>query len=136
MRRLIIVFAQSQIDHSVFICHLTKKKEQVIVAVATDNMAITGNSDCAVERFKDEIKKIYEITNLGDLHWILGMEIKCDRAACTISINQKAYIEGNQIWAYQCKTCLHTHWSSTSWLTDRGGGPVKLHACYVLYVLY
>ena len=31
---------------------------------------------------------------MGDLHWFLGMEIKHDRAMCTISINQCTYIEG------------------------------------------
>ena len=65
-----------------------------MIAVATDDMAITGNSDQAVTRFKNEIKRVYKITNLGDLHWFLGMEIKCDCAACTISINQSVYIEG------------------------------------------
>ena len=57
-------------------------------------MAVTGNLDRAMERFKDEIKRIYKITNLGNLHWFLGMEIKSNCAACTISINQKAYIKG------------------------------------------
>ena len=65
-----------------------------MIAVATDDMVITGNSDHTVTRFKHEIKKVYEITDLGDLHWFLGMEIKRDRAAHTISINQCAYIEG------------------------------------------
>ena len=65
-----------------------------MIAVTTDDMAITGNSDQAVTCFKNEIKRVYEITDLGDLHWFLGMEIKCDCAVCTISINQSAYIEG------------------------------------------
>ena len=85
---------QSKIDHSVFICHLVTKREDLVIAVTTDDMAITGNSDHAVTRFKHEIKKIYEITDLGDLHWFLGMEIKCDHAVRTISINQCVYIEG------------------------------------------
>ena len=38
-------FMQSKIDHSVFIWHLTKEKEEIIVAIATDNMAVTGNTD-------------------------------------------------------------------------------------------
>ena len=65
-----------------------------MITVATDDMAITSNLDHTVTRFKHEIKKVYEITDLGDLRWFLGMEIKHDRAACTISINQCVYIEG------------------------------------------
>ena len=56
-------------------------------------MAATSNSDQAVQRFKDKIAKIYNITNLANLQWFLRMEIKCDDVAHTISINQKAYIE-------------------------------------------
>ena len=87
-------FMQSKIDHSVFTHRLVTEREDLVIAVTTDDMAITGNSDQAVTRFKHEIKKVYEITNLGDLHWFVGMEIKCNCAARTISINQCAYIEG------------------------------------------
>ena len=65
-----------------------------MITVTTNDMAITGNLDHAVTRFKIKIKKVYEITDLGDLHWFLGMEIKHNCATCTISINQCAYIEG------------------------------------------
>ena len=65
-----------------------------MIAVTTDDMVITGNSDQAVMQFKNEIKKVYKITDLGDLHWFLGMEIKCDHVACTFSINQSMYIKG------------------------------------------
>ena len=54
-------------------------------------MAVAGNLDQAVQRCKDKITKIYDITNLGDLHWFLRMEIKHD-VVCTIS-NQRDYIE-------------------------------------------
>ena len=87
-------FTRSKIDHSVFICCLTTEKEDLVIAVATNDMAITGNSDQAVMCFKNEIKRVYEITDLGNLHWFLGMEIKCNCAVHTISINQSAYIEG------------------------------------------
>ena len=84
----------SKIDHSVFICHLTTEREDLMITVATDDMAITSNSDQAVTQFKNKIKRVYKITDLGNLHWFLGMEIKCDHVTCTISTNQSAYIEG------------------------------------------
>ena len=79
-------FTHSKIDHSVFIHCLTTEKKELVIAVATDDMAITGNSDQAVMRFKNEIKRVYKITDLGNLHWFLGVEIKRNRAAHTISI--------------------------------------------------
>jgi len=33
-----------------------------------------------------------EITDLGELHYILGIQVKHDRTACTISLNQTTYI--------------------------------------------
>ena len=87
-------FMHSKINHSVFIHCLTTEKEDLVIAVATDDMAITGNSDQAVTHFKNKIKRVYEITDLGDLCWFLGMEIKHDHATHTISINQSVYIEG------------------------------------------
>ena len=66
---------RSKIDHSIFICRLVTEREDLKIAVATNDMAITGNSDQAVTRFKHKIKKVYEITDLGDLRWFLGMEI-------------------------------------------------------------
>ena len=75
------------------VCQLAKENEEIIISVATNNMAVTRDMDWAIEQFKDEIKKLYNITNLGNPKWILGMEIKHNCVVCTISINQKAYIE-------------------------------------------
>ena len=77
----------SKIDHSVFIWCLIRENEEIIIAVTTNHMAVTSNSDQAVQRFKDKIAKIYDITNLANLHWFLRMEIKCDHVAHAISIN-------------------------------------------------
>lgn len=30
---------------------------------------------------------------MEEIHWLLGMEIKRDREACTIALSQKSYIE-------------------------------------------
>ena len=46
-----------------------------MITVATNDMAITGNSDQAVMQFKNEIKGVYEITNLGNLRWFLVLNL-------------------------------------------------------------
>ena len=78
---------RSKIDHSVFICHLVTEREDLVIAVATDDMIITGNLDQAITQFKNEIKSVYDITDLGDLHWFLGMEIKCE-PCCMHNLHQ------------------------------------------------
>ena len=84
-------FKRSAIDHSVYF--RCKGKEHTIVAVATDDMALTSKRAVDAERFKSEIKKFWEITDHGPIKWFLGFEIKRDRDTRTISINQAAYIE-------------------------------------------
>ena len=85
-----IGYSKSSVDHSIFFRR--RGSEHSIIAVATDDMAVTGSSLAAVNSFKDEIKTYYDITDLGEIRWFLGFEIKRDRSARTISINQKAYI--------------------------------------------
>jgi hypothetical protein len=84
-------FTRSAIDHSVF--YKRDGDSHVIVAVATDDMAVTSKRAADAEKFKSDIKKYWEITDHGPINWFLGFEIKRDRNARTIAINQRAYIE-------------------------------------------
>ena len=84
-------FKRSAIDHSVFFKR--KGEEHTIVAVATDDMAVTSKRPEDARRFKDDIRKHWDITDHGPINWFLGFEIKRDREAKTLSINQRAYIE-------------------------------------------
>ena len=85
-------FAHLAIDHSVFYCR--DGDAHIIVAVATDDMAVTSKHAIDAEKFKSNIQKFWEITDNGHISWFLGFQIKRDRKAKTISINQRAYIEG------------------------------------------
>jgi hypothetical protein len=84
-------FKRSAIDHSVF--YRREREEHTIVAVATDDMAVTSKRAVDAETFKSKIKGFWEITDHGPIKWFLGFQIKRDRQARTISINQQAYIE-------------------------------------------
>ena len=106
-------FMHSKIDHSVFICHLTTEREDLMITVATNDMVITSNSDKAVTWFKNEIKRVYKTTNLGNLCWFLGMEIKHDCATCNLHQSKCIYQgHGNEIQTYQHKThiCTNASW--------------------------
>jgi len=48
-------FTRSGVDHSVF--YRLSGDEHTIVAVATDNMAVTSKRKADAERFKSEIRK-------------------------------------------------------------------------------
>jgi Reverse transcriptase (RNA-dependent DNA polymerase) len=65
----------------------------VIVAVATDDMAVTSKCAVDAEKFKSDIKKFWEITDHGPIKWFFGLEIKRDQDARTLAINQPTYIK-------------------------------------------
>ena len=85
-------FTRSAINHSVFFHH--DSKAHTIVAVATDDMAITSKRAVDAEKFKSDIRKFWEITDHRPINWFLGFQIKRDRKAKIISINQCTYIKG------------------------------------------
>ena len=80
-------------DHGVFIKHDAKNNQHIIVAVATDDMDIIANMDEAARHFKHDISQHFGITDLGETHYLLGFEIKRDKTARTVSINQGTYID-------------------------------------------
>ena len=80
------------IDHSVY--YLCKGEEHTIVAVATDNMALTLKHVEDAQHFKSKIKRFWDIMDNGPIKWFLGFKIKRDQDARMLVINQRAYIEG------------------------------------------
>ena len=84
-------FKRSRIDHSVF--YKKEGHEHMIVAVATDDMAVTSRRKLDTMKFKSNVRQHWEITNHGPIQWFLGFEIKRNRESRMISINQHAYIE-------------------------------------------
>lgn len=84
-------FLRSELDHSIF--KLQNKSKHIIVAVATDDMLITSASLADVSKLKQDLSRYWGISDMGEAHWYLGFEIKRDQTACTISINQSAYLQ-------------------------------------------
>jgi Reverse transcriptase (RNA-dependent DNA polymerase) len=65
----------------------------IIVLVHVDDCMIAATTIMLIERFKKEIAKHVEITDLGELHWLLGIEIRCDQEKRTIHLSQCSYID-------------------------------------------
>lgn len=65
----------------------------MVVLVHVDDCTIVGSSDLLIEIFKVEIAKNVDITDLGKLHWILGIEVRQIREERKILLSQKSYID-------------------------------------------
>ena len=64
-------FKHSAIDHSVF--YRRSEQEHTIVAVATDDMGITSKCTEDIVKFKSELKRHWDITDMGQIQWFLGL---------------------------------------------------------------
>jgi len=68
-------------------------KKYTIVAATTDDFTIIADSTKSSDLIKNQLNKHFKIVNLGDINWLLGINIKCDLKNKTISLGQQAYIE-------------------------------------------
>jgi hypothetical protein len=64
----------------------------VVVLVYVDDMAVASPKLGKIVQFKESLRKRFEIKDMGELEYILGIQVTRDRAARTIRINQTAYI--------------------------------------------
>ena len=51
-------------------------QERVIIGVYVDDMIIIGPNSCKIKKFKESMKQVFEMTDLGILSSYLGIEIK------------------------------------------------------------
>src|SRR6266404_5693883 len=86
-------FAQCSVDQAIYYKPNAKAGESVVITVHIDDCTITVNNSQLVEDFKRELGKSVEVTDLGELHWMLGIKVKRDREAGTIHLSQWAYID-------------------------------------------
>ena len=69
-------FLRSEVDSAVFYRRDELLRLLIIVLVHVDNCSIAGHPKKLIQKFKLEIQKFVETTDLGELHWILGIEVK------------------------------------------------------------
>ena len=64
----------------------------IVIEVHINDCTITASQPRLVEDFKVGLSKHVEVTDLGELHWMLGIKVKQDHTAGTIHLSQQVYI--------------------------------------------
>lgn len=80
-------FQRSMNDAAMYV--MKKDKDLVVVSLYVDDIIITGNNSRLIEKFKDDMKLEFEMTDLGMLNYFLGMEIIQDDRG--IFLSQEKY---------------------------------------------
>jgi hypothetical protein len=86
-------FKQCAVDQAVFFKSDLKTHDITVVAVHVDDCTIAAGTARLVDALKDGLQQHVEVTDLGELHWMLGIEIQRDRQAGTVHLSQRAYID-------------------------------------------
>lgn len=63
----------------------------VIISLYVDDLLVTGNNAIQIEDFKKEMMKVFEMTDLGEMTYFLGIEIK--QAQNEVFIYQRKYLK-------------------------------------------
>ncbi|THH04747.1 hypothetical protein EW146_g10096 [Bondarzewia mesenterica] len=73
--------------------HKLEGDKLTLVAVYVDDMVLASTSLADLEEVKNLFKKSFNITDLGDINWILGIHVERDRTKRSISLSQERYVE-------------------------------------------
>jgi Reverse transcriptase (RNA-dependent DNA polymerase) len=72
-------------DHTVFI--QVRDGTFSIITLYVDDISMVSNDPNTIEQDKLKLKQKYQMTDLGDISWILGMRITRDREKGTIMLS-------------------------------------------------
>ena len=71
-------------------CIYFDKEKELIVGVYVDDILIMSSSDSTIEEFKDKIKAVFEVKDLGELHHMLSYRINRSEDG-SITLDQSVY---------------------------------------------
>ncbi|PIL23016.1 hypothetical protein GSI_14323 [Ganoderma sinense ZZ0214-1] len=79
------------VDQAVF--YHVEGTDLIIIVVHVDDLTIVASCVALVVRVKAKLREAFEISDEGEIHWILGFAVIRDRSARTLSLSQTAYID-------------------------------------------
>ena len=83
-------YVQTKADPCIYV--FKDKTETVIIAVYVDDILIAGTSNKKIAEVKAAIANRFEVKDMGELHYFLGVKIVRDSQAGTIWLGQPSYI--------------------------------------------
>jgi len=89
-------FTRCDVDQSVF--YKVTGHGLTIILVHVDDYTIAVTSIGLVNWAKDGMKEFMEIMDLGEIHWLLGIELKRDHEAGKLMLFQRSYISASLCW--------------------------------------
>lgn len=82
-------FTKCSHEHTLFTKTSADGTDLLIVSIYVDDLIITGNDSCMLREFKESMQREFEMTDLGEMKYFLGVEILQTHEG--IYLNQKKY---------------------------------------------
>lgn len=99
---LSIGFTKSLSESTLYVKCLSS--DILIVSLYVDDLLVTGSNNVFVEEFKQDMMKVFEMTDCGEMAFFLGMEVKQNEKG--IFISQKKYAK-EILKKFQMENCKH-----------------------------
>jgi hypothetical protein len=85
-------FSRTNTDHSVYI--LNSKESKVIISIYVDDLLLLSNNLSKLEEVKRELANAFDMKDLGQVHYLLGIQITRNRQTRTTQLSQTKYLQG------------------------------------------
>ena len=82
---------RSNLDSCVY--YQKKEKDMLFIALYVDDLLIFANNHKTIDELKEGLQRKFDMKDLGEAHYCLGIRITRDRAKGIIRIDQEKYIE-------------------------------------------
>ncbi len=82
-------FKRSRCDYSLYYYH--HKDTSIIIGAYVDDLVIISNKPSAVDDFKRRLAAKFDIKDMGEISWILGMKVTRDRKNKRLHLHQQKY---------------------------------------------
>ncbi|PKA47383.1 Retrovirus-related Pol polyprotein from transposon TNT 1-94 [Apostasia shenzhenica] len=94
----------------------------LIISIYVDDLLVTGDDEGLIQNFKDQMKSKYEMSDMGQLRYFLGLEVH--QSSKGIFISQKNYIQ-NVLKRFRMNECkaIDTPLSTSDKLKKEDGAP-------------
>lgn len=88
-------FERSEADHSLYVhgYPATRGSSYVVIAVYVDDLIIAGAEHDVLET-KAKLAGRFKMTDMGEVQWLLGLEVHHDKERKLFKLSQSKYIEG------------------------------------------
>ena len=84
-------FKRSNADNSVYVRHVDNDNI-VVIAVYVDDLLLFSNSMHHIDAAKQMLSRTFDMKDLGEAHWILGIEVTRDRVKRVVRMSQAKYL--------------------------------------------